>query len=144
LREIHGPFSRDPNIRSVLVHFDDFVWVLHRPALDAERPDQEIGSVELRDVRAYRLRPLSSADTGLYDSFVAPWAVELDSSEYLLEEVRRDPQRSVSSLSSHRHFLVPDGNAHVIDVIARSVATGTLDMPRLDLRRLFLDEPSIG
>jgi len=141
MQAIDGPFARDPNVRSAVIQFDDLLWVLHRPALDAGCPEGELGSVELHDVRAFRSRPLLASDTSLHLALPLAWAVELDETDYLRSTIAEDPQRPSTSFSQHRHFAVPDGNGHVLDVIARSAVVRTHGVvAALDVGSLFLAE----
>lgn len=141
MNRIDGPFDRDPNIRAAILHFDDFLWILNRPALQAGRLEGEIGSLELRDVRAYRLRAPLASDSFILESLAVSWAVELSHSEYLQTSREQDPQRTPAALSSHLHFVIADGSDYLLDVVARSATTRTHGvLSALDMQRLFLGE----
>jgi hypothetical protein len=138
VRVVDGPFLVDPNIRVLLLQLDDQACVLRLGALHDPAAQDQMGALLFIDVRALSLR---SADTP-FDFWVSNtiedgWALQLDGTDYLARARREDAQRSAESLQGHFHFVVPDGNHHAVDVVARSCAVAAVPAaPGADLAAL--------
>lgn len=127
MQSLLGPFQPDTNVSVALFFFDDTLVIVNRRATHTDPGRAGFGLLEFRDVRAHRVRN-GAADT---DGPPEAWAFELPASEYLLEVVQCDEQRTPDALSSHKHYLVADGNHRSIDIVARDVTLREITGPLL-------------
>lgn len=140
MRAIAGPFFPDQNVSVLITSFDDLLWIVLRRALHDATDDVQYGILEFRDVRMFRSRFRVLGVLPDVDDIPPAgwWAVEIDKSDFLKDAIDNDPQRSARALSSHKHFVVPDGSNRAIDIIARDVsARATRDRLTLDLQSLI-------
>jgi len=137
VRVIDGPFHVDPNIRALLLHWDDQACVLRLGALHDPRAQDQIAALLFTDVRALTLRGGDTPfDYWVGDIIEDGWAIQLDATEYLARARRDDVQRAAESLQEHYHFVVPDGNHHAFDIVARSCAVAARPAAGGDLAAL--------
>jgi hypothetical protein len=137
-RIVEGPFLLDPSVRGLLLAFDDQACVIRYGALHDPRATDQWGAMLFTDLRAVALRGSDPhQDAWLGEAIEDGWAVQLGSSDYLMRARAQDPQRTVQDLQGHSHFVVLDGNHHVIDLVARSCLVTSIEAgPDADLASL--------
>lgn len=138
---IKGPFRADPNISLALFAFSGDLWIFNRPAVGEPNEDTKYGVMEFKDVRIHRIRAYTHGcliESDELDSSVGWWAVEIDDSEYLRESIKKDQQRTPMALATHHHYVVYDGWDRVIEIIARSLVSSTINFSSIiNLKKLF-------
>jgi hypothetical protein len=127
MQSLLGPFQPDTNVSVALFFFDDTVVIINRRATHTDPGGATFGLLEFLDVRAHRVRNRAADVNGPLEA----WAFELSASEYLLEVVQSDEQRTPDALSSHKHYVVADGNHRCIDIVAREVTLREIAGPLL-------------
>ena len=138
VRVVDGPFLLDPNVRVLLIHLDDQACVLRLGALHDPQAQGQLGALLFTDVRGVVLRNGDTPfDFWVRDVIEDGWTIQLDGTEFLARARREDVQRAPESLQGHYHFVVPDGNHHVLDIVARSCAVAAVPAaPDADLASL--------
>lgn len=138
-----GPFVPDPNVTSLALAHDDRVWIVRRRAVHDESAGATHGVIVFEDVLAYRVRAREGgAVPDTREELAAGWwALVLSQSTYLDEVRAAYATRPADALTTHAHFVVPDGNNRAFDVVARAAAVRSVDGPLgVDLTRVFRDD----